>query len=144
MPNWVDIAVGEFVKRLKEFAQINLVEIPLIKRNKASDNARILDKESNAMISAIPVNSRVIALAIQGQTFTSEQLAIKLNLLVESNSHLCFLIGGPEGLTDKTLRYAIERWSLSALTLPHTLARVLLVETLYRAWTIITNHPYHK
>lgn len=144
MPAWVNTASDDFIKRLKEFAQINLIEIPLIKRNKAQDNARILDKESTAMMAAIPPSAHVIALAINGQTFTSEKLALKLNKLTETSNHVCFLIGGPEGLAIKTLARATEQWSLSSLTLPHTLARVLLVETLYRAWTIIIKHPYHK
>lgn len=144
MPAWVNEATAEYTKRLKEFAQVNLIEIPLIKRTKSSDTARIMDKEASQVLAAIPSNCRVIALEIGGDTFSSEKLAVKIEGLQQICSHLCLIIGGPEGLSAQVLSHCQERWSLSQLTLPHPLVRIVLLETLYRAWSIINNHPYHK
>lgn len=144
MPAWVDEAVREFSKRLHEFALLNLIEIPLLKRGKSTDLARILEKEGVLIRSAIPQGSRLIALDIQGETFTSDTLATKIDRLQHISSHVCFLIGGPEGLLPEIIAQCDERWSLSKLTLPHTLARIVLLETIYRAFSILNNHPYHK
>ncbi|MFC3908578.1 23S rRNA (pseudouridine(1915)-N(3))-methyltransferase RlmH [Legionella dresdenensis] len=144
MPDWVNAAADEFSKRLKEYVNFNLIEIPLAKRSKASDLNRIMEKESTLIIEAIPKGSRVIALEINGSTFSSEKLADKFQAMQHTNSHLCILIGGPEGLSRQTLEHCHESWSLSALTLPHPIVRIVLLEAIYRAWSIINNHPYHK
>jgi 23S rRNA (pseudouridine1915-N3)-methyltransferase len=144
MPAWVEEGVAEFSKRLKEYVQIQLVEIPLIKRSKSSGITKILEKEASLIAAALPLNARIIALEIDGQMFSSEQLAIKLESLQQISSHLCILIGGPEGLIEQTKKLCQECWSLSKLTLPHPLVRLILLETLYRAFSIIHNHPYHK
>ena len=96
------------------------------------------------MNAAIPNGARIIALDLAGESFTSEQLSVKIERLQQITSHLCFLIGGPEGLSLEILARSNERWSLSMLTLPHTLVRITLVEALYRAWSILHHHPYHK
>ncbi|OCH99327.1 23S rRNA (pseudouridine(1915)-N(3))-methyltransferase RlmH [Legionella jamestowniensis] len=144
MPSWINEAVSEFSKRLQEYANFNLVEIPLAKRGKTSNLARILDKEASLIIAALPSSARIIALDIQGETFSSEHLAQKLEQLHNISSHLCFIIGGPEGLMSEVLNRCQERWSLSKLTLPHPLVRIILLEALYRAWSILHNHPYHR
>lgn len=144
MPSWVCEAINEYSKRLQEFVQLTVLEIPLLKRSKSSDLARIMEKESQLMHQAIPNGSRIIALAIDGESFSSEKLALKLASLQQTNSHFCFLIGGPEGLAPSTLSLCHEQWSLSKLTLPHPLVRIFLLETLYRAFSINHHHPYHK
>lgn len=144
MPAWVNEACIEFRKRLQEFASCNLIEIPLIKRGKATNLTRILEKEAAQMLSAIPATAHVIALDPNGESFSSEKLATKIEALQQRSSHFCFLIGGPEGLATDLLARANERWSLSELTMPHPIVRIVLLETLYRGWTIIHNHPYHK
>lgn len=144
MLSWVNEGVAEFSKRIQEYANLNLIEIPLIKRGKSSDLSRILEKEASLMAAAIPTGARIIALEIGGASFSSEKLALKLEQLQQISSHLCFLIGGPEGLAPALLARAEEHWSLSQLTLPHPLVRIVLLESLYRAWSIINNHPYHK
>jgi 23S rRNA (pseudouridine1915-N3)-methyltransferase len=144
MPSWVNEGAFEFSKRLQDYASFNLIEIPLTKRGKSSDQSRILEKEAALMAAAIPNGARIIALEIGGDSFSSEKLAAKLEQLQQISSHLCFLIGGPEGLAPALLARADERWSLSQLTLPHPLVRIVLLETLYRSWSIINNHPYHK
>ncbi|KTC78247.1 23S rRNA (pseudouridine(1915)-N(3))-methyltransferase RlmH [Legionella brunensis] len=144
MPHWVTEAVSDFSKRLQEYANFNLVEIPLAKRGKSSDLARILDKEASLITAAIPQGSRIIALDMKGESFDSENLAQKIEHLQTIASHLCFIIGGPEGLVPEIINKSHERWSLSKLTLPHPLVRIILLETLYRAWSILHNHPYHR
>lgn len=144
MPDWVVQGTRDYTKRFGEGIQVKLIEIPLIKRTKASDLSRILEKESSLILEFIPNNCYLIALDIQGKEFSSEDLAHRIIQLQNQNSHFCFVIGGPEGLADEVLNQCNERWSLSKLTLPHPLARIVLVEALYRAWSIINNHPYHK
>ena len=144
MPVWVDLAVKEYSKRLHDGVSFSIVEIPLIRRGKSTDLSRIMEKEMALMSAAIPNHARLIALDLHGESFASEQLAEKISRLQQNTSHLCFLIGGPEGLSAELIARSDERWSLSKLTLPHTLVRVTLVEALYRAWSIIHHHPYHK
>ena len=144
MPAWVDDAIKDYAKRLKDGVALTITEIPLIRRGKSTDITRIMDKEMSMMRDAIPSNARIIALEATGEAFSSEQLAVKIERLQQISSHLCFLIGGPEGLSPALVACSDERWSLSMLTLPHTLVRVTLLEALYRAWSILHNHPYHK
>ena len=144
MPAWVDQAVKEYAKRLQDGISLTMIEIPLMRRGKSTDLSRIMEKEMILMSAAIPNQARIIALDLAGESFNSEQLATKIDKLQQITSHLCFLIGGPEGLSDTLLARSHERWSLSKLTLPHTLVRITLLEMLYRAWTILHHHPYHK
>lgn len=144
MPRWVDEACSDFLKRLKDGISVNVIEIPMIKRSKTTDLSRVQEKEKQAIESAIPSHSRLIALAIDGKQFHSEELAKHIEKVQQINSHLCFIIGGPEGLSDALLSRCDEKWSLSKLTLPHTIARVVFLESIYRAWSILNNHPYHK
>ena len=144
MPDWVNQGTHDYAKRFNDGIQLKLIEIPLIRRSKSSDLARIREKEAALIKEALPTGARLIALEIGGKSYSSEELALKITQLQHTASHLCFLIGGPEGLSQETLALCNERWSLSKLTLPHPLVRIVLLETLYRAWSIINNHPYHK
>lgn len=144
MPDWVVKGSEDYAKRFKEGIQLKLIEIPLERRSKSSDLTRILEKEALLIKDALPHGARLIALDVEGSTFTSEGLASKITQLQFIASHLCFIVGGPEGLSQEVLSRCDERWSLSKLTLPHPLVRIVLLETLYRAWSIINNHPYHK
>ncbi|RUR10274.1 23S rRNA (pseudouridine(1915)-N(3))-methyltransferase RlmH [Legionella sp. km772] len=144
MPDWVNEGTKDYAKRFNDGIQLKLIEIPLIKRSKSSDLIRIMEKEATLIKEAIPTGARIIALDLQGKPYSSEELALKITQLQQLNSHFCFLIGGPEGFAKETLALCDERWSLSKLTLPHPLVRIILLETLYRAWSIINNHPYHK
>jgi 23S rRNA (pseudouridine1915-N3)-methyltransferase len=144
MPDWVEKATHEFQKRLQAYVTLTLIEIPLIKRTKSQDIAQIMDKEASFIEHAIPSNARVITLEIEGRMFSSPQLAQKIEELHQVTSHLCLIIGGSEGLPEKIKARRDERWSLSPLTLPHPLARIILLESLYRSFAIIHHHPYHK
>jgi 23S rRNA (pseudouridine1915-N3)-methyltransferase len=144
MPDWVVVGSSDYAKRFNDGIQLKLIEIPLTRRSKSTDLVRIMEKEALLIKEAIPNGARIIALDIGGKTFSSEELAVKITQLQQISSHFCFLIGGPEGFAKETLALCDERWSLSKLTLPHPLVRIILLETLYRAWSIINNHPYHK
>ncbi len=144
MPPWVDEGFREYAKRLNAEYRLVLTEIPPGKRGKNVDIAKTLKKEGTRMLSAIPKGSRVIALDIQGRRFTTEALSSHLGRLLGEGRHLALLVGGPEGLAQDCRARADEQWSLSPLTLPHPLVRIVIAEQLYRAWSILRNHPYHR
>ncbi len=144
MPSWVETAVQDYQKRLQEQLQLSIIEILLLKRGKTHDLKRVLEKENQLFHAAIPIDARLIALEIKGESFSSEQLATKFESLGRINTRLCFLIGGPEGLSPEILQRCDERWSLSPLTLAHPMVRIVLLEAIYRSWAIINHHPYHK
>lgn len=144
MPAWVEEGVAEYRKRLPAEIGFEIREIALAKRGKNTDIARAVQQEGEAMLTAIPARDRVVALDVKGRAHSTEQLAATLAEWQMSGDNISLLVGGPDGLAEACLARAQERWSLSALTLPHPLVRVLLAEQLYRAWTINANHPYHR
>ncbi|MDO8955036.1 MAG: 23S rRNA (pseudouridine(1915)-N(3))-methyltransferase RlmH [Gammaproteobacteria bacterium] len=144
MPDWVTESYTEYAKRLPREYAFSLIEIPAQKRGSGSDTASILKKEAQAIMAHIEPSSLLIALDVKGQNWSTEQLAKKLQSWHDESHSIIFLIGGPEGLPAVCLERANFKWSLSNLTYPHPLVRVILSEQLYRAWTIIQNHPYHR
>ncbi|BFM12733.1 23S rRNA (pseudouridine(1915)-N(3))-methyltransferase RlmH [Simiduia litorea] len=144
MPGWVQEAYGEYVKRLPRELALELVEIPLGSRSKTSSTANAIAKESAAILAAIGDGDRVIALEVKGKDWSTEQLSQQLAHWQMDGKNVSLLVGGPDGLSDDCRARADVHWSLSRLTLPHPLVRVLLSEQIYRAWTILANHPYHK
>ena len=96
------------------------------------------------MLAAIPRGDRVIALDLSGASWTTEKLSNQLEGWMHSGSGVSLLVGGPDGLATECLSRADQRWSLSALTFPHPLVRVILAEQLYRSWSVMTHHPYHR
>ena len=145
MPAWVDEGVAEYGKRLPRELRLEWRDIPLAQRGKKNADVEALrDKEGLALLKAIPDGDRVLALDVRGKPWSTEQLADRLRQWQMESINTSLLIGGPDGLSQACLQRADARWSLSALTLPHPLVRVLLAEQLYRAWTITVNHPYHR
>jgi 23S rRNA (pseudouridine1915-N3)-methyltransferase len=144
MPKWVDEATKDLGKRLIQKIQVDWVELPLIKRTNPQQLNQIFEREYHTFLEHIPPRAYLIALDAQGKLFNSEQLASRMDDLQNLHSHLCIIIGGPEGLHPKLLKKAQEKWSLSPLTFPHPLVRIILMESLYRSWCIMNNHPYHK
>lgn len=144
MPDWVQAGYNEYAKRLPRDCSLELKEIPLAQRGKNTDIARAIEKESESMLGAIPVQERVIALDVQGKPQSTESLAEHLRDWHMQGGNTSFLIGGPDGLSAGCLQRASQRWSLSGLTLPHPLVRIVLAEQLYRAWTLLNHHPYHR
>ncbi|MDX1901730.1 MAG: 23S rRNA (pseudouridine(1915)-N(3))-methyltransferase RlmH [Gammaproteobacteria bacterium] len=144
MPAWVETGYNEFAKRFTTPFSLSLIEIPAEKRGKNADIARIIEHEGNKLIAAINPKSRVVALDVKGESWSTEALTMKLKTWQTEGAHLDLLIGGPDGLSQNCLQKAQTRWSLSPLTLPHPLVRIVLAEQLYRATTILKNHPYHR
>lgn len=144
MPAWVESGIAEYRKRLPAEIQFDIREIALAQRGKNADIARALQQESAAMLAAIPTRDVVIALDVVGKSISTEQFAQALAQWQLGGDNISVLVGGPDGLAAACLERAQQRWSLSALTLPHPLVRVLFAEQLYRAWSINSNHPYHR
>lgn len=144
MPEWVTAGFAEYAKRLPSDCSLDLIEIPLTKRGKNVDVARAMKREGELMLAAIGANDTVITLEVTGSCWSTEQLATRLSGWRDQGQSVSLLVGGPEGLDAACLARADLRWSLSALTLPHPVVRILIAEQLYRAWTILQNHPYHR
>tara|TARA_R110002072_G_scaffold213_15_gene1594 strand:- start:4513 stop:4983 length:471 start_codon:yes stop_codon:yes gene_type:complete len=144
MPAWVGQGITEYTKRLPREMKLVWREIPLAKRGKDVAAGAVCAAEGEQMLKAIAPGERVVALDVQGQRMATPELARQLEAWQMSGDNYSILIGGPDGLSPACLARADVCWSLSDLTLPHPLVRVLLAEQLYRAWTITVNHPYHR
>jgi 23S rRNA (pseudouridine1915-N3)-methyltransferase len=144
MPDWVERGVNEYSKRLPREVGLSWREIPLARRGKDANAEQLREREGELILKAIPNGDRVIALDVRGKSWSTEQLAGQMRDWQMSGENFSLLIGGPDGLSSACLKRADRRWSLSDLTLPHPLVRIVLAEQLYRAWTITVNHPYHR
>jgi len=144
MPSWVTQGFNEYARRFPRDLSFNLVEIPAGKRGKNADIPRILAKEGELMLAAIPKGNRIVTLEVEAKDWTTPQLAKQLERWQFDGRDVALLVGGPEGLAPACIKAAEQKWSLSPLTLPHPLVRVLIAESLYRAWSINNNHPYHR
>ncbi len=144
MPDWIQTGFHEYVKRMPHEYRINLIEVPAEKRSKHSNIQQLLIREGEQMLKAIPPNQRIIALTVTGKAWNTEQLAKQMQNWREDGRDISLLIGGPEGLAPTCLEKAEAEWSLSPLTFPHMLVRIIVSEQLYRAWSILANHPYHR
>jgi 23S rRNA (pseudouridine1915-N3)-methyltransferase len=144
MPSWVEQGYGEFARRLPAECTLRLVEIAPGRRGKGADLGRAVREEGERVLKAVPKGAQLVALEVSGRSWTTEQLAARLEEWMREGRDLALLVGGPDGLSDECRAAADLRWSLSPLTLPHALVRVLLAEQLYRAWTLLIGHPYHR
>ncbi|MDX2505975.1 MAG: 23S rRNA (pseudouridine(1915)-N(3))-methyltransferase RlmH [Gammaproteobacteria bacterium] len=144
MPDWVNKGYHEYAKRLQSDCRLKLAEITPGKRGKNVDLARIKKAEGERILSAIPRGSLVVALEVQGRSWSTQELSRQLDSWLHGGQDVALLVGGPEGLSEACVSRAEVKWSLSPLTLPHPLVRVLLSEQLYRAYSILKNHPYHR
>jgi 23S rRNA (pseudouridine1915-N3)-methyltransferase len=144
VPGWIKLGYEDYAKRLPATCALELIEIPAEKRGSQIDTKRLLTRESEKMLKAIHPNHRVIALSIDGALWSTETLAKHLANWLESGRNIDLLIGGPEGLSDACLERAEQAWSLSPLTFPHFLVRLLIAEQAYRAYSILNQHPYHR
>lgn len=144
MPAWVQQGYEEYAKRLPRECELLLKEIAPGKRLKNSDTAKLVKDEGIRMQAAIPSAAQVVALDIGGRPWTTTDLAAALQRWMEGGRPVALLVGGPEGLSAAARQAAHEAWSLSPLTFPHPLVRIIVAEQLYRAWSILHNHPYHR
>ncbi|HSW13027.1 MAG TPA: 23S rRNA (pseudouridine(1915)-N(3))-methyltransferase RlmH [Solimonas sp.] len=144
MPAWVETAYADYAGRMPRECRLQLVEIPVAERGKNADIARLKQAEGEKILKAIPRDSMVIALDERGETLGSTEWSREMAQWLQSGRDTCLLVGGPDGHAAEVLQRADRRWSLSKLTLPHGMVRVMLAEQLYRAWTLLGNHPYHR
>ena len=136
MPAWVTTGFQEYAKRLPADCRLELVEIPPGHRGKGADVQRAIEKESRQILAALGKNERVVALDVEGRQWSTEQLAGTIGEWQMCGQNVALLVGGPDGLSAECLARAQQRWSLSNLTYPHPLVRVILSEQIYRAWSL--------
>ncbi len=144
MPAWVATAFSEYAGRLPPHLKLELIEKPVSPWADRGDVARAMREEAAALDAAIPASSQRIALDEHGKPWSTRDLAGRLAGWQQDGCDVALLVGGPDGLDPGLKAGADQRWSLSPLTLPHPLVRVLVAEQLYRAWAILANHPYHR
>ena len=144
MPAWVTTGFQEYQRRFPRDLPLELIEISAGKRGKNADIERILQREGEQMLAAVSKSACIVTLDIPGRPWTTPQLATELERWQMDGRDVAILIGGPEGLSPACKAAAEQSWSLSTLTLPHPLVRVVAAESLYRAWSLNNNHPYHR
>ena len=144
MPSWVKEGTTEYSKRIERDLNFSLVEVPLAKRAKNQSAEVSKAKEGVDLLAQIKPGDYVVALDVVGKPFSTADLAGRIENFRADGRDLAFLVGGPDGLDAACLARSDARWSLSALTLPHPLVRILVIEQLYRAASIISGHPYHR
>ena len=147
MPAWVLTGFEDYFKRFQPFVQTQVVELPMAKRGKNDSEADILkyrNIEGDSILNALKQNEVLIALEVGGREFSTEKLAETMKGWMLEGHDIALAIGGPDGHSEAVRKAAAWHWSLSKLTLPHPLVRVMLIEQLYRAMSINHNHPYHR
>lgn len=144
MPAWVTLAFQDYAGRFPKEMPMELIEVPAGKRGKNADIDRIMNKEGEIMLAQCGRNDHIVILDIPGKPWNTSDLAYQLEQWKQMGQNITLLIGGPEGLATCCKNAAHQRWSLSPLTLPHPLVRVIVAESLYRAYTLTCNHPYHR
>ena len=144
MPAWVQTGYTEYEKRCARYLGLVLIEVPMAKRSKSTSIEQCVQKESDDLLSRIAPDDFVVALEVTGKMQTTEALAERIGNLRGEARNLSLLVGGPDGLGDACRARANECWSLSSLTLPHPLVRIVLAEQFYRVASILQGHPYHR
>ena len=144
MPDWVTAGFNEYAKRMPREAKIELLEIRPEPRSTGKTTAQIMAAEAQRILAALPQNCLRIALDERGAQPTTKQLAAQMQGWMREGCDVAFIIGGADGLHDSVKQAAQQLLALSALTLPHAFVRLLLAEQLYRAHSLLHNHPYHR
>ena len=144
IPAWVQSGYQEYAQRLPRACALHLLEIPAAKRSAKCDIQRLVRDEGQRLLAAAPAASQLIALDERGSAWTTAQLAQQLGNWLQQGRDVSLLIGGADGLDPCCRQRAAQHWSLSALTLPHAVVRIIVAEQLYRAWSLLHNHPYHR
>ena len=144
LPEWVNAGFEEYQKRLRTPLVLELHEISVATRSAGENPQRAVQREGADMMAALGKDDWVVALEIAGKTMSTEQLSLWLAERLRDARPLALMIGGPDGLAPAVLQRADQRWSLSPLTLPHGLVRVVVAEQIYRATSLLAGHPYHR
>ena len=144
MPQWVREPFDDYLQRLGTSLKVSLTEIEAGVRSAGRSPTKAVETEGQRILAALRANEFVVALDEHGTEMTTRELASWLSGRLRDGSDLAFLIGGPDGFAPDVLQRAQLKWSLSRLTFPHALVRVVLAEQLYRAHAVLSNHPYHR
>lgn len=144
MPTWVEAGVEEYQRRLPADFSLSVREIAPAMRAKNIDLKACMEKEAEGMRRALEKNDFIVALDTAGRMLGTEKLAQSLQGLRDEARDLALLVGGADGLAPSILQEADASWSLSALTFPHPLVRIIVAEQIYRAWSLLQGHPYHR
>ncbi len=144
MQSWVYEGFDVYQSRLPRHIDLQLIEVPAGTRTARGNVAGAIEKEGEQLLRRLKPGAVTIALDEAGRQWRSRELAVQLQSWLDDSSHVALMIGGPDGLSEGCRRLASQSWSLSRLTLPHGLVRVVLAEQIYRAWTILQGHPYHR
>ena len=144
MPEWITTGYNEYAKRMPRETKIELVELKPEPRTTGKSTAQIMAAEAQRILAALPPDCLRIALDEHGAAWTTRQLTDKMKDWMGSGRDVAFIIGGADGLHESVKKGAQQLLALSALTLPHSMVRVLLAEQLYRAHSLLHNHPYHR
>lgn len=144
MPSWVEEGIAEYSKRLPADFALMLTEVPLAKRGKNTDIEQAVRKESEALLAKVKSGDYVIAMEVEGKPLDTAAMARRVDAIRLDGRNIALLVGGPDGLGAACLQRADEKWSLSALTLPHPLVRIVIAEQVYRVWSVLNGHPYHR
>jgi 23S rRNA (pseudouridine1915-N3)-methyltransferase len=144
MPDWITVGFNEYTKRMPREAQISLLEIKPEPRNSGKTTLQIMEAEAQRILAALPQSCWRIALDERGTAPTTRQLAAQMQDWMREGRDVAFIIGGADGLHESVKQATQQLLALSALTLPHAMVRVLLAEQLYRAYSLMHNHPYHR
>lgn len=144
MPSWISEGFNEYAKRMPRETRTELVEIKPEPRNSGKTAAQIMELEAQRILAALPPSALCIALDERGATPTTKQLAQQMQDWMQQGRDVAFIIGGADGLHESVKQQAQHLLALSAFTLPHGMVRVLLAEQLYRAYSLMHNHPYHR
>ena len=147
MPAWVYTGFEDYFKRIQPLLQTQIVELPMAKRGKndsPADTLKYCQSEGDSILAALKPQEVLIALEVGGRELSTEKLATTMQQWMQDGQDVALAIGGPDGLSDAVRQAAAWHWSLSKLTLPHPLVRIMLIEQLYRAMSINHNHPYHR
>lgn len=144
MPGWVEEGVETYRKRLPRDFSLEIEEIALGQRGKNTPVAKAREQEARRIRERLKGDEHLVALEVKGQPWTTQKLAQQADDWRMQGRDVALLVGGPDGLAPELSAAAHSAWSLSPLTLPHPLVRVMLAEQLYRAWTLLVGHPYHR
>ena len=144
MPAWITAGFDDYALRLPRELKLDLVEIAVEHRGKNADVARLREAEGEKLLRAAGREARLIVFDERGDSLDTQGWAKALQGWMQDGREVCLLIGGPDGHAPAVLAAASARWSLSKLTFPHALVRVLIAEQLYRAHSLLINHPYHR
>jgi 23S rRNA (pseudouridine1915-N3)-methyltransferase len=144
MPTWVATGFNEYARRLPADTALQLKEVRAVTRGKNPSIPKIIAEEEKRLRSVMPNSAHIVTLDVNGKQLSTSQLSEQLSIWRELGKPIALIVGGADGLSSNLLNQTTQSWSLSRLTLPHYLVRVIVAEQIYRAWSILNGHPYHR